>query len=255
MKFLIFFLFLFFLIGSASAISWTRPVYYNITSLNSNHSNYTDFWDNLDTPLDFIDAKFSDNITIGNATTTINGTRITTDEIFCSNLYANNICYSNGTNCVAGNATVNKTIFLVDNSFFTAGSGTITTIFILLTSRLYYTHTGTTGNQSLIFRREEKLPEDFINFTGDGFSIDTFTNQTLNNIQATIYKNGSADATINGLSVKPSILSTWQTKTSSFGSNYSAGDYIIIMINSTTVAPSFNSIDRIYLKYNARTGS
>lgn len=115
MKFLIFFLFLFLFIQLASAISWTRTIYYNVTVEQSNYSNYsnfsafTDFWDNIDTPFDFSQARFSDNISIGNATTTINGTRITTDEIFCSNISANNICYSNGTNCVTGNATGNET--------------------------------------------------------------------------------------------------------------------------------------------------
>lgn len=72
---------------------------FNVTS---NYSNYSNFWDNIDTPLDFSQARFSDNISIGNASTKINRTRITTDELF-----ADNICYSDGTNCTSGGTETN----------------------------------------------------------------------------------------------------------------------------------------------------
>lgn len=126
--FLCFFLFLFLFIQLASAISWTRTIYYTVGQSNySNYSNFsafTDFWDNIDTPFDFSQAKFSDNISIGNASTKINGTRITTEELF-----ADNICYSDGTNCTSGgtetNWNANYSIFLTHITWANVMNGTL----------------------------------------------------------------------------------------------------------------------------------
>jgi hypothetical protein len=111
------------------------------------------------------------------------------------------------------------------------------------------------SNQTTTAYIKFKIPEDFVAFQSNAFSIDTRRQGVNPTTKVTWYKNGVVDSTINNLEHKATATNdTWETKTSTPGSTYVAGDNVLvkIVVKTNTGGGNFNAIDLINIKYLAK---
>jgi hypothetical protein len=153
-----------------------------------------------------------------------------------------------------GNFSTAKYIPFTNNEWITFGSGTFAYVYDSANSRISSSHSSS-GSATGQFRLRFRLPEDFKSFPSSAFTIDTWRTGSCTSLTATVEKNGVKDSTINAVSIYPTASDTWESKSTSFGSSYSAGDFITITIEADSGSGVFTSgeqrIDKFSIKYNS----
>lgn len=150
---------------------------------------------------------------------------------------------------VAASSTIRSTHW-VDPSRVT--SGTAFTLTLATNDRIIRTLSG--SNLTNTSYMEFVIPEDFIGFPTNAYSLDSIRDSTNANIVVTFGKNGVADSTIDSLSLVATGTgnTVWETKSATPGSTYSPGDRILITMKSTTSGNVSVSLSSARLKYIAR---
>lgn len=105
-----------------------------------------------------------------------------------------------------------------------------------------YTHIGTGTAQTGIFRNQFVLPANFTGFPATPLAIWIRQSDKTNALTVTMYKNGVADSTINGVSIAAIANDTWEQKTLTPGSTYAAGDRVTIEVTSVADLAETNDI-------------
>jgi len=116
---------------------------------------------------------------------------------------------------------------------YAAGTGTATfaVIYDAATSRVYASLT-CLGTGTVFLRKRILLPKDFGNFPANALTMITYRSAPLTSMKTTIYKAGAADATVVGVSVEPSISTTWESFSKSPTSSYASGNFITLEVES-----------------------
>lgn len=138
---------------------------------------------------------------------------------------------------------------------YAAGTGTATyaNVYDAATSRVYASMTAlTTG--TVFLRKRILLPKDFGNFMTNSLGIITYRSAPLTFMRITFYKAGSADASINGASIEPSVSTTWEAFSKSPTSSYAAGDFVTLEVsaNHDTIGDESRYSDVTLLYSNLR---
>ena len=142
------------------------------------------------------------------------------------------------------------------NPYFDITSGTASaTILIETTSdRRFYNNfvriSGATSSRTGHWR--EVIPEDFDSWlAGNSTSISIRANDITTQFSATMYINGVADATINGVTTTVAVANTWEVWNLQPGTTPSAGDRINLYITWTgnSNGDTGDTAD-MYLKWN-----
>ncbi len=148
----------------------------------------------------------------------------------------------------ASSSTVRAMALGADEAWNTYGSGVWTIVWSAGDQYLTRVSGGATTGQA---RRSHKVEPDLVSCPANAFSIDTFANSLAGSLTLTVYINGVADTNMNGVSIEPSVINTWETKTFTFNTDPSAGDTLAIEVVSTaTGAAQGHQINNLQIKYN-----
>jgi hypothetical protein len=127
------------------------------------------------------------------------------------------------------------------------------------TSRLMKRITAAAGGAITSYMRKQVLvPRDFWKFPAFGFAMIVRGSGTLPTaVTMTVKRLGTADANVNDLNIKPSVGTTFESKTTSITSTtYLAGDVILLEFKVTTAnAAEYAEIGAVQLGYTTARGN
>jgi hypothetical protein len=148
---------------------------------------------------------------------------------------------------VASSMTLKSIVFFSPSQ---VTSGTAFTLTLVSNDRVVRTLSG--SNVTNTSYTEIALPADFISFPTGAYRVDS--NRSGNGtLTVTIGKGGVADATMNALSlVATATNSTWETKSGTPTSSYTAGDRLLITMTTTTSGNTTTAVGNVILQYYGR---
>ena len=118
-------------------------------------------------------------------------------------------------------------------NFLQVTSGTAFTITLLANDRIQRDLSG--NNVTNTSYAEFVLPDDFVGFPPNAFSIDNRRNRAAASTVVTMGSEGVVDATFNSLDMShPALDNTWGTVSASFGTTYAPGQRILLAVTTST---------------------
>ena len=173
--------------------------------------------------------------------------------LLASNIEANGmykLLYDGSNFQIMGGSSIIRSTHWVDPSRVTSGTAFVVTL--SPNDRIIRTLSG--SNVSNTSYMEFVIPEDFIAFPVNAYSLDSIRNSTGSNITITFGRNGVVDSTINAFSLIATGVGnvTWETKSVAPGSTYAQGDRILITMVASTSGNVSLALSSARLKYIAR---
>jgi hypothetical protein len=155
-----------------------------------------------------------------------------------------------------------STLTAKSGDFRTVGgaSGTVGTIAYSTPAISTSAHTGNGNNQTAERMVTFILPPDFSSFPTNALNLIVLRTNTPDSFTVTMKKVGTlplsvattatADSTINGSNIIPTLNNTFEKKQFTPGSSYAAGDIVTIVINSQVDNNVFAEVASVELVYN-----